>query len=79
MAIAGYEYQSDFARRYVAEGEARGELKGEARSLFTVLEARRIDVPAEARTRIVNCNDPDQFTVWLRRALTATSIQDVLR
>ena len=79
MRIAGYEYQSDFARKYVAEGEARGKAKGESEALLIVLEGRGIKVPAEARSRIVNCKDLDQLKVWLRRALDATSIQDVLR
>jgi hypothetical protein len=31
MQSGKYEYQTEFARRYVAEGEARGEALGEAR------------------------------------------------
>ena len=37
-----YQYQSDFARKYFAEGEAQGEV----RALLLVLAARGIDVPA---------------------------------
>ena len=32
MANGHYEYQSDFAKKYVAEGGARGEAKGRARA-----------------------------------------------
>ena len=30
MLFEGYEYQSDFARKYVAEGEAKGKAEGRA-------------------------------------------------
>jgi hypothetical protein len=82
LMTTAYEYQSDFARKYVAEGEAAGraagEAAGEATALLTVLAARGIDVPADASTRITGCTDLDQLTIWLRRAATADSIQDVL-
>ncbi|MGY2063695.1 hypothetical protein ACW9HQ_53105, partial [Nocardia gipuzkoensis] len=34
-----YEYRSDFARRYVAEGRAAGRAEGEAAALLMVLQA----------------------------------------
>lgn len=86
MTSATYEYQSDFARRYFfqgksegrAEGKAEGEAKGEAKALLTVLEARGIDVPGPARHRITECTDTNQLETWIRRATTATTIDDVL-
>ena len=74
-----YQYQSDFARKYVAEGEATGRAEGEATALLTVLAARGIHVPGDARTRITECTDLDQLTTWVCRAATADSIHDVLR
>jgi hypothetical protein len=75
----GYrDYGSDFVNRFVdqgrAEGEAKGETKGEANAVLTVLATRGIDVPESARKRITECTDLDQLETWLRRAVTAESI-----
>ncbi|MGH3426125.1 MAG: hypothetical protein ACRDQZ_00875, partial [Mycobacteriales bacterium] len=72
-----HEYQSDFARRYFFQGEAKGEAQGEARAVLGVLDARGVDVPADARIRITECRDLDQLDIWVRRAVTANSIQDL--
>ncbi len=81
MTTQAHEYQSDFARRYFfqgeAKGEAQGEAKGEARAVLGVLDARGVDVPADARIRITECRDLDQLDIWVRRAVTANSIQDL--
>jgi hypothetical protein len=74
MASGTYEYQSDFARRYVAQGEARGR----AHALLTVLAARGIEVTDAARTRIAECTDLVALDRWLASAVTAQSIVDVV-
>ena len=53
MASGNYQYQSDFARRYVAQGEA----SGRAHALLAVLAARGIEVPDGTRVQIVACVD----------------------
>jgi hypothetical protein len=77
MALGTYEYQSDFARRYFAQGKTEGKTEGEAAALLAVLAARGIEVPAEARDRITGCTDLDQLDTWVRRASTASSIGDL--
>jgi hypothetical protein len=81
MASGSYEYQSDFARRYVAEGKAEGkaegEVEGRAHALFAVLAARRIEVPNDLRQRIASCSDLALLDLWLARAATAESSADV--
>lgn len=76
-----WEYQTEFIRRYVhqgrAEGLAEGLAEGEARALLAVLDARGIDVPDVARTRITGCTDHDQLDTWLRRAATAESVDEL--
>lgn len=48
-----YEYQSEFARRYVAEGLAKGKAKGKAEGLAKGrLEAQRDDALALARAKV---------------------------
>ena len=72
-----YEYQSDFARRYFSQGKVEGEAKGEAKAVLAVLDARGIDVPADARMRITDCTDLDQLDTWIRRAVTAVSVDEL--
>jgi hypothetical protein len=78
MTAAAYQYQSDFARRYFGRGKAEGKAEGEAEALLEVLAARGIDVPADVRDRITGCTDLDQLRAWIRRAVTADSIHDLL-
>jgi hypothetical protein len=86
MASGQYEYQSDFARRYVAQGKAEGRAEGReegraeglARAVLTVLAARHIEVPAEARARIAACTDLVVLEQWLGRAADARELADVL-
>lgn len=81
MSTGTYEYQSEFVRRYIyqgrAEGRAEGEAKGEAKAVLAVLAARGIEVPGDARARITECTDLDQLDTWVRRAVTAESVQDL--
>jgi hypothetical protein len=86
MASGNYEYQSDFARRYVAqgkaegmaEGRAEGEAAGRAHALIAVLAARGLDVPDDVRARITACTDLARLDAWLARAVTASSAADVI-
>ena len=85
MRPEGYEYQSDFARKYFgkgkaegkAEGEAKGKAEGLTKSLMTFLTARGFEVSEEIRDTIVSCRDLDQLDEWIRRAATATSLDQV--
>ncbi|GIL30394.1 hypothetical protein [Actinocatenispora comari] len=85
MSTHTFEYQSEYARRLLAEGEARGEAKGEAKGkargeatlLIEVLDARGWHVPDDIRARIVECTDSTQLKRWARSAVTATSLDEV--
>jgi hypothetical protein len=78
MASGNWEYQSDFARRYVAEGRAEGQAQGRAHAVLAVLAARHIDVPEDVRARISACSDLALLEQWLARAANARSLADVL-
>ena len=67
--MKGYEYQSDFAKKYVAEGEAR--------ALLTALRVRGIAVSDAARERILAQGDVKQVERWLERAIVASSLAEV--
>jgi hypothetical protein len=75
MVSGKYEYQSDFARRYVAQGEAAGR----AHALLAVLAARGLEVPENVRARIVGCPDLARLDRWLARAVTALSAAEAVR
>ena len=93
MNPATYEYQSDFARKYIsigkaegkaegiAEGEARGKAEGEARgkaqTLLKLLHVKGLAVPAELTARVESCQDLDQLDRWIERVLTATTLDEV--
>ena len=76
--MKGYEYQSDFARKYVAQGRLEGAIKARTRSVLIVLEARGIDVPDAARERILGEKDLERLERWLEKAVVAASVADVL-
>ncbi|HKV08229.1 MAG TPA: hypothetical protein VJ725_08835 [Thermoanaerobaculia bacterium] len=76
--MKGYEYQSDFAKKYVAQGRVEGRVEEAAQALLTVLEARGIAVPDAARERILTQTDPERLKRWLKRAAVANSVAAVL-
>ena len=94
VMMKGYEYQSDFAKKYVAQGRAEGRTEGlneglnegltrgrieeAARNLLTVLRVRGLAVSDAARERILSQNDPERLELWLEKAAVASSVAAVL-
>jgi len=78
LMIKGYEYQSDFAKKYVAQGRAEGRTQEAARNLLSVLRVRGIAVPDGARERILAETDPERLERWLDKAVVAASVNEVL-
>jgi hypothetical protein len=80
--MKGYEYQSDFAKKYVAQGRAEGRAEGRveeaARALLTVLRVRGIAVPDSARERILAQKDPELLESWLEKAAVVSSVNAIL-
>lgn len=80
--MKGYEYQSDFARKYVAQGRAEGRTEGRAeeaaRAVLTVLRARGLAVPDAARERILSQKDPERLERWLEKAAVTSSVAALL-
>ncbi|MBX9389332.1 hypothetical protein ACFPZ0_13070 [Streptomonospora nanhaiensis] len=72
-----YTFKSEFANKFLAEGEAKGKAEGKAESILAVLEARGLDASDSVRRRITACGDPDQLDTWIRRAATVTSVADL--
>jgi hypothetical protein len=76
--MKGYEYQSDFAKKYVAQGRTEGHAEGTARALLTVLRVRGIAVPDAVRERILAQKDPERLERWLEKAAVAASVTAVI-
>ncbi|HEX6902273.1 MAG TPA: hypothetical protein VF789_21325 [Thermoanaerobaculia bacterium] len=72
--MKGYEYQSDFARKYVAQGRA----EEAAQALLTVLRVRGITVPDAVREHILAQTDPERLERWLEKAVVATTAATVI-
>jgi hypothetical protein len=74
MTTTDHPFQSEFARRYYD----RGEVRGEARALLGILDARGLSVSDELRATITSCTDLDQLDRWVRRAVTVTQADELL-
>lgn len=71
-------FMYDAHQELKAEGAAKGEAKGTAKALLKVLAARKIAVTEEQQRRIAECTDAATLDLWLERAATATSVEQVL-
>lgn len=88
--MKGYEYQSDFAKKYVAQGRTEGRTEGlteglakgraeeAARAVLTVLRVRGLGVSDSVRERILAQKDPERLERWLEKAAVATSAAAIL-
>lgn len=72
--MKGYEYQSDFAKKYYGQGR----VDEAARAVLTALRVRGIAVPEAARERILAEKSPECLERWLERAIVAASLAEVL-
>jgi hypothetical protein len=81
ITIENLPLVSPLARTYAAkghaEGHAEGVVEGRAEAVLAFLDARGIEVPDPLRDRITTCNDLHQLDVWIRRAATVASIDDL--
>ncbi|MFD4458580.1 hypothetical protein [Nocardia sp. NPDC058480] len=61
------------------KGLEEGHDQGVADSILRILARRDVPVPAAAEATISSCHDRDQLVVWLDRAITAESIDELFR
>lgn len=76
--MKGYEYQSDFAKKYIALGRDEGRTEKAARDVLTVLRVRGIAVPDTARERVLAEKDEERLERWLEKAAVAASVDEVI-
>lgn len=77
MAQHHYSYQSDFAKKYVAEGIEQGRRETLREMLHVQLEQRFGELSAELVDKLERA-DTDTLARWTRRVLTAASPAEVL-
>ncbi|WP_344590155.1 hypothetical protein [Actinomadura vinacea] len=73
IMLDDYQWQSDFAIKHRSEGRA----EGEARALLMFLRARKICVSDETREQITGCTDLDRLELWLKRAATINTTDEL--
>ena len=81
MNSLGYEYQGDFARRYVAEGRTEGLIEGRTGTILRLL-ARRFGILTEAdQARIRGAEDAvlDKVENAMMLATTLDEILELLK
>jgi hypothetical protein len=77
MDPSKYEYQSEFARSYFAQGKAEGEAQGKAEIVLRLLSLRFGPLTERALTRLRAATVADLDRI-AERVLTAASIEEVL-
>lgn len=66
-------HRSKFWDGILAEGRA----EGKAEDILTVLKARGVEVPVDARDRIADCPDIATLDALLKRAVTITDFEEL--
>jgi len=76
--MKGYEYQSDFAKKYVEQGRDQGHKEGErALLLLRLLRARFGELPVIAVARVESA-EVAVLERWGERLLSAKTLAEVL-
>jgi hypothetical protein len=77
MGLENYEYQSEFAKKFIEEGRRTGEL-GASRSLLrSVAAARGLALSAAQLEQIEACDDVALLQTWATRAATASAADEI--
>lgn len=72
------EVMRTMAEELIDQGVQKGWAKGRAESVLEVLLARGVQIGDRARERILSCRDQGTLDAWFSRALSATTLSDVL-
>jgi hypothetical protein len=78
MNSLGYEYQSNFARRYIAEGKAEGRAEGRIEIILQQLTLRFGPLTEAVQARVRGAQDA-QLNILAARVLTAQTLEEALR
>lgn len=78
MDPAKYEYQSEFAKRFIAQGKAEGELSGRTAVLIKQLTLKYGLLTEDVCERVRH-GTADELDRWAERVLSAASLDEVFR
>jgi hypothetical protein len=78
MDAANYGFQSEFARRYLSQGEAKGRVEGEAKVLIRLLALKFGALSDAVRDRVQTAR-AEELELWTERVLRASTLEDGLR
>jgi hypothetical protein len=70
-------FKDPFIDRFLEEGKQQGRTDSATRVLLTILAARGIAIPEQARARIAECTDPELLERWATRAATPSTADEV--
>jgi hypothetical protein len=75
--MKSYDYQSDFAKKYVAQGRDEGRKEGERALLLRLLRSRFGELPVAAAARVESA-EIAVLERWGERVLSAKTLAEVL-
>ena len=82
MDPAKYEFQSEFARRYLSQGRAEGRTEGHAEGAAGVLIKQltlKFGALSQTHSDRIRKASLEELDLWTERVLTAAALEDVLR
>ncbi|MFE9627021.1 hypothetical protein [Streptomyces sp. NPDC006527] len=77
MTTMQYFWRHPLAQEVREQGREEGRIADRAEMALRILEWRGIPVPDAVRTRVEACTDLDRLTAWSKRAVHATTAEDL--
>ena len=77
MTAMQYFWRHPLAEEVREGGREEGRVEDRAEMILNILRWRGIEVPDSVRERVTACTDFDQLTAWSRRAVHATTADDL--
>ncbi|MEU7739684.1 hypothetical protein [Nonomuraea sp. NPDC049158] len=77
MATETYVYQGEYAQSLLAKGVAKGRVEEDIECLLMVLETRGMALSDGDRERITTCGDIARLRLWMKRAVLASTVEEI--
>lgn len=74
--LQNYQYQSEFARKFIQVGRQEGSEEAFGQAILDVLAARGLVIDDAVRARITGCRDLAVLRRWHARAVVARSVEE---
>jgi hypothetical protein len=73
-----YPYESKFFAECKAKGKVEGRVQGLRSGLMALIESKGLRPTADHFLQVETCEDPEELRSWVRRAVFAETIDDIL-